>query len=258
MGTGKKTEAARTAFTLLELLVAIAIIGILAALLLPALGRAKAEGKRTICIGNLSQIDKAVALYASDNSDTLFPFVEKPANSNFSFLFFQWSSYVPLIGRYVGWKGAPSPQDKVFACPADTFHYDGNIYHWVGESLCSQSNVNYSSYVFNAGNAVFQGVFREKTPEKLPGVLGWKLGAITTPSRTFLVAEYLALDSLSWHKPAPRNVTHFNNAPDVLGFADGHVAYVKMYAGSNNPSGQFADALAYDPPPGYDYKLSGN
>lgn len=258
MSTIQKPKGPLRAFTLLELLAVIAIIGILAALLLPALGRAKAEGKRAICIANLSQIDKAVAMYAADNSDILFPFIEKAAGSNSSFMFSQWTSYVPLIGRYVGWKGPPSPQDKLFACPADTFRYEGNTYHWVGESMHSKSNVNYSSYVFNAGNAVFQGSFRASTPSKLPGVLGWKLGSITTPSRTILVAEYLALDSLSWHKPGPRDVTHFNNALDVLGFADGHVAYVKMYCGSNNPSGQFANALAYDPPPGYEYKLSGN
>jgi len=44
------------AFTLLEMLVVIAIIGILAALLLPVLGRAKVTGKRAICLNNFKQI----------------------------------------------------------------------------------------------------------------------------------------------------------------------------------------------------------
>src|ERR1041385_3242920 len=119
MNDMKRTEG----FTLMELLVVIAIIGILAALLFPALGQAKARAKMMGCIANLSQIVKGVALYAGDNNDTLFPFVEKSAASNSTFMFFQWTSYVPLVGRYVGWKGEPSPQDKIFACPADIFYF---------------------------------------------------------------------------------------------------------------------------------------
>src|SRR5947209_7859630 len=58
-------------FTLLELLVVIAIIAILAALLLPALSRAKASAKRGACIGNARQITFAIHLYAGDHADLL-------------------------------------------------------------------------------------------------------------------------------------------------------------------------------------------
>lgn len=61
----------KRAFTLTELLVVIAVIGILAALLLPALAAAKERGRRTQCTNNLKQIGTAFQLYVDDHGDQL-------------------------------------------------------------------------------------------------------------------------------------------------------------------------------------------
>lgn len=67
-----RRPAAR-AFTLIELLVVVAIIALLTAVLLPALGKAREQGKRTKCLANLHQIAVGWNLYLEEESDWLFP-----------------------------------------------------------------------------------------------------------------------------------------------------------------------------------------
>jgi len=61
----------RRGFTLVELLVVIAVIAILMAILMPALNRAREQGKRAVCLSNLRQLTLAWIIYADENEDCI-------------------------------------------------------------------------------------------------------------------------------------------------------------------------------------------
>ena len=241
------------AFTLIELMVVIAIIGILAALILPVLDSAKAQGRRMACMSNLKQTDAAVQIYAQDNHD-LLPSVTNTATDG-SGTNSWWAGYKGLVKGYAGYTGPSSPNDKLFACPADTCFYN----NWVpqGNACHNLVDSDYSSYGYNGLGETTDPPPTLPDQTVFPGLCGWKLGAVMQPSLTVLVNENSAFYPFSWHErkslPGPYGVA-VNDARNVVSFADGHVSYIKIYWDSDY---RMATAW-YNPPPGYDYKWSGN
>lgn len=84
-------------FTLIELLSVVAIIGILAAILLPALARSREQARRASCLSNLSQIGMALTMYARENSDA-FPW--SGGDGNAECLLHLYPDYAPSLDSF--------------------------------------------------------------------------------------------------------------------------------------------------------------
>jgi prepilin-type N-terminal cleavage/methylation domain-containing protein/prepilin-type processing-associated H-X9-DG protein len=111
----------RLAFTLVELLVVVAIIGILAALFLSGLSRAKGAGQAAVCLSNLHQIGIALQVYVQDNHNRLPYMNDKSLTTT--------NLFPPpdlVLSNYLG-------NLKVLRCPSDQrgiFDGTGSSYAW--------------------------------------------------------------------------------------------------------------------------------
>src|ERR1019366_9512383 len=208
------------AFTLIELLVVIAIIAILAALLLPALAKAKAKAVQTQCLSNLKQLNLAMVLYCGDNQDRT-PGPDSVPNQDI------WWWYKELDKAYVGLKGPSGSNDMVFHCAKDRGskahpsylipHHDNSI-------------LDYGSYVFNGCDN------RGNPPSN--SLLDTTLSNVKHPTRTWLMSEWPIHWAYSWHKNRYGETdVSYKDAQVNVSMVDGHARSIKIYYNLALPNG---------------------
>jgi len=214
----------RRAFTLIELLVVIAIIAILAALLLPTLGRAKIAAKNTACKNNVRQLGLALAMYVGDHS--AYPHT---VDANIS------KTWYLSIGPYYGFSS------NVMMCPTFPGEWrieqalvwiDGNAYHRGPSTPNKAAGVSYGYNGFGIASAnatnwlgnlglgwtVNAGQFTPAIKDvavKSPAEMIAMADSFPQPGFTNIYAFLLSLSS----QPSPER----HNGGCNLGFADGHV-----------------------------------
>ena len=235
-------------FTLIELLTAIAVIAVLAALLLPALGGSKAKARAAACLSNERQLMLASLIYVGDFNDAL------PYNLGTAEIkkleaeqqFLNWSTPVMSweldadntntiwltqggIGPYA------SSTAKVYRCPADSVVSD--IQAQAGWKARVRS-ISMNAMVGNAGQFILAGA-NVNNPDYKQFLT---IGQIPQPARIFVLTEehpdsindgyFLNKpDSLRWlDLPAS-----YHNGSANLAFADGHVESHKWHFASTKP-----------------------
>jgi prepilin-type N-terminal cleavage/methylation domain-containing protein len=198
-----RNKDAKKAFTLIELLVVIAIIAILAAMILPALSRARERAKRSVCASNLRQISLSFGMYAADNYE-FFPMCSRLGGSLVPYEI--PAATAQTLARY----GCPDDPLKVWRCPST---YDSAVGYYIDSSHPNWFHIgNYMLQTHFQGEVGYSGTL---SPSKLGDPVG--------P----LVADTVGynLTNPTWRSnhgqpPVGWNPDGYNQA-----FSDGHVEW---------------------------------
>ncbi len=206
----------RDDFTLVELLVVIAIIAILAALLLPALGKAKEMAKQAACASQLRQVWLCQNSYSDDNNDWVVPYKTKgPDAKNYCWTYFL-RDYLALP-----YQSANLPR-TILRCPVENYNLSGNWSTWTPTSF----GLNYY-----CGDIVAGGEVPRFRHNRLPA-----------PSQTSLLSD--AINGVNYFStPTEVDIRH-GMGVNVM-FIDGHSLhcnYLELKA-LNNTNSAFMDGV---------------
>ena len=200
----------KEAFTLIEILVVIAIIAFLAALLLPSLSMAREKSKQAVCLNNLRQIGFAFSLYC-DDYDEYFPCAEDQPNSIWLWMGRGWRQF---LAPYLN-KNASGANPGVFYCLSDRTapqKYDSTSYAYSMAFYHSPEQIDnlYSTAA---------DTYPPATPQ--PSV-GQKLSQVSFPDKKILAGEWLTNHTPEtivswWDWQGSRNYL----------FCDGHAEYLQ-------------------------------
>ena len=211
-------------FTLIELLVVIAIIAILVGLLLPALQRAREEGRRTKCANNLEQIGRACAAYYGNFND-YWPMYSPGTNTNYMATDSLTLIY-PEFSANVGIFSCPSTEDKAVI---NTEFHDIYVTKYTDATM---TTVKYRSY---AGRQRFHTWFGDATGRASTQPMWSSYGFDDRIHHSQAGATHVVAGDMDDTAVTGNSSTANHEGGCNFLFFDGHVAFKRTNYASNNP-----------------------